>query len=60
MFTKADEAAHAQFLRGALRALERNRFVERYAYFNPGEGKAALLKDGQVTKLGEIYRDAGA
>jgi len=40
--------------------MERNRFVERYAYFNPGDGKAALLKDGQLTKLGEIYRDAGA
>ncbi|MEY3110622.1 MAG: hypothetical protein RLY37_390 [Verrucomicrobiota bacterium] len=60
MFTKADDNGHAQFLRGALRAMERNRFVERYAYFNPGDGKAALLKDGQLTKLGEIYRDAGA
>lgn len=60
MYTKADDAGHAQFLRGALRALERHRFVERYAYFNPGSGKAALLKDGELTKLGEIYRDAGA
>lgn len=59
MFTKADDAGHAQFLRGALRALERQRFVERYAYFNPSSGKAALLKDGEITKLGEIYRDAG-
>ncbi|MEY3130843.1 MAG: hypothetical protein RLY12_1215, partial [Verrucomicrobiota bacterium] len=50
---------HAQFLRGALKAMERQRFVERYAYFNPKDGKAALLKDGALTKLGEIYRDAG-
>jgi hypothetical protein len=59
MYTKADDQGHAQFLRGALKALERSRFVERYAYFNPGSGKAALLKDGQLTKLGEIYRDVG-
>ena len=59
MFTKADDHGHAQFLRGALKAMERHRFVERYAYFNPKEGKAALLKDGALTKLGEIYRDAG-
>ena len=59
MFTKADDNGHAQFLRGALKAMERQRFVERYAYFNPKEGKAALLKDGALTKLGEIYRDAG-
>ena len=59
MFTKADDNGHAQFLRGALKAMDRQRFVERYAYFNPKEGKAALLKDGALTKLGEIYRDAG-
>lgn len=59
MFTKADDNAHALFLRGALKALERQRFVERYAYFNTKEGKAALLKDDTLTKLGEIYRDAG-
>jgi len=42
-----------------LRALERQRFVERYAYFNAGTGKAALLKDGELTKLGEVYRSVG-
>lgn len=59
MYTGADEAGHVQFLKGALRALERQRFVERYAYFNTGTGKAALLKDGELTKLGEVYRAAG-
>jgi len=59
MYTRADDAGHAQFLRGALRALEKHRFVERYAYFNPSSGKAALLKEGALTKLGEIYRAAG-
>jgi len=59
MYTGADEAGHLQFLKGALRALEKHRFVERYAYFNPGSGKAALLKDGELTKLGEAYRAAG-
>ena len=59
MYTRADDAGHAQFLRGALRALEKHRFVERYAYFNPSSGKAALLKDGAPTKLGEIYRAVG-
>ena len=59
MYTKADDQGHAQFLRGALKALERSRFVERYAYFNPGSGTAALLKDDKLTKLGEIYRETG-
>ena len=59
MYTGADEAGQVQFLKGALRALERQRFVERYAYFNTGTGKAALLKDGELTKLGEVYRSAG-
>ena len=59
MYTGADEAGHMQFLKGALRALEKHRFVERYAYFNPSAGKAALVKDGELTKLGEIYRAAG-
>jgi len=59
MYAGADEAGQLQFLKGALRALEKHRFVERYAYFNPGTGKAALLKDGEATKLGEAYRSAG-
>jgi len=59
MYTGADEAGHVQFLKGAVRALEKHRFVERYAYFNPSSGKAALVKDGEPTKLGEVYRAAG-
>ena len=60
MFTGADDAEHERFLRGALRALDRLRFVERYAYFNPSRGRAALLNaDGSPTKLGEIYREFG-
>ena len=59
MYSSADEAGQVQFLKGALRALERQRFVERYAYFNTGTGKAALLKDGELTKLGEVYRSVG-
>ena len=59
MYSSADEAGQVQFLKGALRALERQRFVERYAYFNPSSGKAALLKDSELTRLGEVYRSAG-
>lgn len=52
---------HEDFLKAALRFLERERKVERYAYFDPGAGKAHSLveKDGSLTSLGELYRDAG-
>ncbi|MDQ8188679.1 glycosyl hydrolase [Roseibacillus persicicus] len=52
---------HEDFLKEALRFLERERKVERYAYFNPGLGKphSLLNKDGSLTSLGELYRDAG-
>jgi hypothetical protein len=45
------------FLRAALRTLERETSVERYAYFNPSAGHpCALLKpDGSLTRLGELY-----
>lgn len=60
MYTGADAAGHQRFLRGALRALERLRFVERYAYFNTAKAGAALLNaDGSLTRLGEIYRATG-
>lgn len=60
MYTGADAAEHQRFLRGALRCMERLRFVERYAYFNTSKGGAALLNaDGSPTRLGEIYRSAG-
>jgi hypothetical protein len=50
-----------KFLKKALKFLERERSVERYAYFEPGEGKAHSLmnKDGSLTAMGEMYRDAG-
>ncbi len=60
MYTGADAADQQRFLRGALRSLERLRFVERYAYFNASKGGASLLEaDGSLSKLGEIYRSAG-
>lgn len=56
-----DERENYQFLRGALRYLERSRHVERYAYFEPGKGKPLSLfnDDGSLTRMGEAYRDAG-
>jgi hypothetical protein len=60
MYTGADAAGHQRFLRGALRALERLRFVERYAYFDTSRAGANLLNpDGSPSRLGEIYRAAG-
>ena len=60
MYTGADDGGHQRFLRGAMRTLERLRFVERYAYFNPGNGPAALFSpDGSLSKLAEIYRSIG-
>ena len=52
---------HEDFLKPALRFLERERSVERYAYFNPGKGKPHSLidADGSINSLGELYRDAG-
>ncbi len=49
-------------MKDSLRFLERNRDVERYAYFNPGKGKPhSLIKnDGTPTRIGELYRDAGS
>lgn len=48
------------FLRGALKALEREKYVERYAYFNPGqESPLALLRaDGSLTEMGQRYAEA--
>lgn len=55
------EPEHHRFLKDSLRFLERNSDVERYAYFNPGEGKphSLVARDGSPTRLGELYRDAG-
>lgn len=55
------ESENHSFLRSALRTLERSRNVERYAYFEPGKGKQhSLFKaDGSLSRMGELYRDAG-
>ena len=52
---------HGDFLKKALKFLERVRSVERYAYFEPGKGgeHSLLYKDGSLTKMGEMYCDAG-
>lgn len=55
------EDEHYDFLKDSLKFLERDRNVERYAYFEPGKGKPHSLfkKDGSLTRMGELYRDAG-
>lgn len=56
------EAENYKFLRGALRYMDRSRHIERYAYFEPGRGKPLSLfkEDGSLTRMGEVYREAGA
>lgn len=56
------EPENFNFLKGALRYLERSRHIERYAYFEPGAGKPLSLfkADGSLSRMGEVYRDAGA
>jgi hypothetical protein len=53
------EDSNYDFLKGALRFLERSHNVERYAYFNPpkGEPHSLLAADGSLTRMGELYRD---
>jgi Glycosyl hydrolase catalytic core len=55
------ERENHEFLKDALKSLERAKFVERYAYFEPGKGKEhSLFKaDGSLSRMGELYRDAG-
>lgn len=55
------ENEHYEFLQKSLHFLERNSDVERYAYFNPGTGKphSLVAKNGSLTRMGELYRDAG-
>jgi peroxiredoxin family protein len=55
------EREHYDFLKDSLRFLERDRNVERYAYFNPkpGASHSLLAADGSLTRLGELYRHAG-
>jgi Glycosyl hydrolase catalytic core len=49
------------FLKSALKFLEKEKTIERYAYFEPGKGKehSLLAADGSLTRMGELYRDAG-
>ncbi len=56
------EREHYEFLRAALRNLDHSHHVERYAYFEPGAGKPHSLykADGGLSRMGELYRDAGA
>jgi hypothetical protein len=55
------EEENYDFLKEALKTLEREKYVERYAYFEPGKGKDhSLFKaDGSLSRMGELYRDAG-
>jgi hypothetical protein len=55
------EEENYDFLKEALKTLEREKYVERYAYFEPGKGKDhSLFKaDGTLSRMGELYRDAG-
>lgn len=55
------EKDHYEFLKSALKTLERSKSVERYAYFEPGRGKEHSLfkEDGTLSRMGELYRDAG-
>jgi hypothetical protein len=55
------EKENHEFLKSALKTLERSKSVERYAYFEPGKGKEhSLFKaDGTLSRMGELYRDAG-
>jgi len=55
------EKEHYEFLKSALKTLERSKSVERYAYFEPGKGNEhSLFKaDGSLSRMGQLYRDAG-
>jgi hypothetical protein len=57
---KVSDREHERFLKGALRALSRLSFVERYAYFTwkPGTPGSLFKADGSLSELGELYRKA--
>ncbi|MDA7922648.1 glycoside hydrolase family protein [Verrucomicrobiales bacterium] len=57
-----DERENEKFLKESLRFLERERYIERYAYFNfkPGRAQALVDAKGDLTRLGEMYREAGS
>ena len=54
------EKENLRFLRDSLKFLERNKDVERYAYFSFAKGKPLSLfdKDGEVSALGKLYQEA--
>ena len=56
------ERENHDFLKQALRFLEREKDIHRYAYFEPGKGKPHSLfgteADG-LSRMGRLYRDAG-
>lgn len=57
------ERENHDFLKQALRFLEREKSIERYAYFEPGKGKPHSLYGDQedgLSRMGVLYRDAGA
>ena len=56
------EKENRDFLRKTLKFMERSKDVERYAYFEPGKGKnhSLLRADGSLSRMGELYRDAGS
>jgi hypothetical protein len=56
------ERDNYDFLKDALRFLEREKSIERYAYFEPGKGKAHSLygsAENGLSRMGVLYRDAG-
>lgn len=56
------EEDNYDFLKDSLKFLERARYIERYAYFNfkPGRAQALVDASGELTRLGELYREAGS
>lgn len=57
----AKQRDQEKFLKGAVKIIERLRFVERYAFFSPGpKSEGSLVTSWNpptLTKLGEWYRD---
>ena len=53
-----DDRTHERFLKDVVKSMERMKFVERYAYFTPGNGKPGSLwaADGELSELGKFYK----
>ncbi|MFT5468720.1 MAG: hypothetical protein ACI8UO_003832 [Verrucomicrobiales bacterium] len=56
------EEDNREFLKDSLKFLEKEDYIERYAYFNFKAGRAQALidADGELTRMGELYREAGS